>query len=174
MPVPIDRFLTWMIENPTKQAKTKNWNVGWCNKRCREINLTSGMAWSRGDLIWKGPGFCFWALLVQCWLTSPRNSPLMGRCYKMAASSNSWAFSFRFKSTKKWANQLPQEFKTRAQELSFFAHVLDHGSDTMAGKRESAEWLSLVPVLLGHHLHQTAWRELEENKALQGIVVKGR
>ena len=92
----------------------------------------------------------------------------------MAASSNSWAFSFRFKSTKKRANQLPQEFKTRAQELSFFAHVLDHGSDTMAGKRESAEWLSLVPVLLGHHLHQTAWRELEENKALQGIVVKGR
>lgn len=59
----------------------------------------------------------------------------------MAASSNSWAFSFRFKSTKKRANHLPQEFKTRAQELSFFAHVLDHESDTIAGKRESAEWL---------------------------------
>lgn len=91
-----NRFLVQIIEPLTKPAKTKNWNVGRCNKRWGEVNLVLRMAWPGGHLIWKGPGFCVSVPLVQCWLTSSTHfnslDSLLSHGYKTAASSQLLGF----------------------------------------------------------------------------------
>ena len=61
--------------------------------------------------------------------------------------------------------------------MSFFARVLVHGSDTLAGRTENAKWLSSGPVLLEHQPPQMHVGRGEEGwlpKPNQGSIVKGR
>lgn len=126
----MNRFLIQMIEPLTKLDITKSWTVGWYNKWCREmISFRYGLIQGPPDI--KRARFLF--LGSACSMLTHFSQKLSPHGYQTAASSNSWAFSCQVQIQEKWASCLPQEFKSRAQKLSFFAPVLVHRADTVLG-----------------------------------------
>ena len=164
MAIPINRLLIWMIKKTwLNQVKTKNWKVGWCNKWCRESNFASGMVWSRGLWYKKSQVSVSQLCLLSLDSLLQESLPGWGDVTRWLLAAAPWLFPSRFKSTKNEQISFPHKFKTRAQELRFFVCVLGHGSDTMAGKGEDAEWLSLDSVLLGHQPHRDVRGERRTN-----------
>lgn len=74
-----------------------------------------------------------WFLSSTCSVLTLFSSRFCPRGYKTTPSSNLRDFPPRCKPSRNEPSQLPQDFKTRVQELTFFACVHVHRPDTRDG-----------------------------------------